>query len=235
MGKEPEIRRAISGGCMVIIKRIGRCPKFSTNMDIAINKVSKLVSDNEKVLLSNLENGLVPIQEIALDLERSLVSKDPTELPDTTCISTDPSLMNCDNAFRSIVLLRYKHELETEVLKSIKERLIRGQLEASQVLQVFDKEFKRSMNQFEKRMDVLQSDDAYIEFRKAVWEIRHRNRVFGFGDAGQDEDIQMVSSTVDYKCPITVSEIHTAHHYDRSIQGALWTLLFRSNFRFGCA
>jgi hypothetical protein len=203
-------------------------------MDIAINKVSKLVSDNEKVLLSNLENGLVPIQEIALDLERSLVAKDPTELPDTTCISTDPSLIKCDNAFRSILLMKYKHELETEVLKSIKVRLISGQLDPSQVSQVFEKEYKKRLTQFEKRADVLQSDTSYLEFRKAVWEARHGNRAFGFGNIVQDDDIQMVSSTVDYKCPITVYWSHAACNNDRSIQGALWTLFFRSNIRFSC-
>jgi SUMO ligase MMS21 Smc5/6 complex component len=172
-------------------------------MEVAINKVAKLITDNG-VLVDNITNGNIPIQEIATDLEQILYTKDATALPDSSSISTDPSLIKCDNAYRSILLLKYKHEIETDVLKSIQSKLFNGQLKPDQVLDQFQKDLEKKLKEFEEREDVLRQDESYKEFRSTIWNIRHPNLPFTFGDEDED-DIQMVAEMNDYLCPITRS------------------------------
>jgi hypothetical protein len=187
--------------------------------------------DNEDVLLQNIANGIIPIQEIATDLEQTLYSIDPTALPDSSVISTDPSMIKCDNAYRSILLLKYKHDIETQVLKKIKTDLFAGQIEPSKVLENFERNYKRKLKEFERQDNVLQMDDSYKEFRTIIWNIRHPNEPFSFGDGNEDDEIRLVGESEDYRCPITVSLIELACFDDRSLQGTMWTLFFICSFR----
>jgi hypothetical protein len=164
---------------------------------------------------------LVPIQEIASDLESALVALDPTETNDTSKISDDAGLVACDSAFRTIVLLKLKHELECDILDTLKQKVQRGEIDPLNVYETFVADYTLKMNKFDSMVDPVKKDPSYRDFRECIFQIRHPKRPFNFEDEEQsDDELQMVSRTDDFKCPITViNYLIIDGNNDRSLQG----------------
>ena len=176
-------------------------------MELAISKVTNLINQHEKVLLGNIENGLDPVLETAIDQETLLVKQD-TEPLDRSIISTDETMVALDNTYKNILKHKQMANLDLETMKLVKQKLNNNTLELENMVSFYKSEYKKRLDKFLKDPIDFENDDSYRSFREAVFNVRHPNQTFSFGNDQSDDELQMVGQSESTLCPITVAQIN---------------------------
>ena len=87
----------------------------------------------------------------------------------------------------------------------MQQKLEAGHLEDGKILEWFDASTTDAQKLYDSQTaeEKYNENDYYADFRQEIWAIRHPQSRFKFECLDDDEDIQMLSETRDYKCPIT--------------------------------